>query len=200
VGQLITNWVSGGGLAAVFVLMLVNGCGIPAPSEVTMPLAGYFASQGHLNVVAVVVAGILGNFCGALIAYALARRFGERLLLGPGRRLGISHSHLELSERAFARYGYPLVFFGRFLPVVTTYVSFPAGLHRMNVPVFAVLSLFGTAIWCSALTAAGYAVGANYEKLSGPIGKVAIALAALIVVSLVVWYLRGRRRGATHTV
>jgi membrane protein DedA with SNARE-associated domain len=198
VGQLITSWVSGGGIAAVFVLMLVNQCGVPVPSEVTMPLAGYFASQGHLNVVAVVIAGILGNLCGALIAYTVSRRYGERLLLGPGRRVGISPSHLELSERAFRRFGYPIVFFGRFLPVVTTYVSFPAGLHRVNPAAFAVLSLFGAAIWCSVLTAVGYAIGANYDRVSGPIGKVAIVVAALVVAGLVIWYLVGRRQRATR--
>ncbi|MBV8300650.1 MAG: DedA family protein [Candidatus Dormibacteraeota bacterium] len=198
-GQLITNWVTNGGIAAVFVLMVVNQCGIPFPSEVTMPLAGYFASTGHLNVVGVVVAGSLGALVGALIAYTLSRLFGERLLLGPGRHIGISKSHLELSQRAFSRFGYPLVFFGRFLPVFTTYVSFPAGLHRVNPVGFAVLSLAGAAIWCSALTAAGYAIGANYDKVSGPIGKAAIVLAVLIVVALVVWYVRGRRARAART-
>jgi membrane protein DedA with SNARE-associated domain len=196
VGQLITNWVTSGGLAAVFVLMVVNQCGVPFPSEVTMPLAGFLASRGDLNVVAVVVAGALGNLLGALIAYAAARRFGKPLLLGPGRYIGLSASHLELADRAFGRYGYPIVFFGRFLPVVTTYVSFPAGLARMNPVAFSILSLLGATVWCSALTAAGYAIGGNYDKVSGPIGKAAIVVAVLVVIALVAWYVRGRRARA----
>lgn len=192
-GQLVTNWVTGGGIAAVLVLMTINACGIPLPSEVVMPLAGYFASQGHLNVVAVVLAGAFGQLIGSLIAYAISRRYGERVLLGPGRRVGISAHHLHSAERWFGRFGYPTVFFGRFLPVVTTYVSFPAGLARVQPVLFAVLTFAGALVWCSALTAIGYAVGANYTKVSGALGKVAIALAVLVVVGVVVWYLRGRR-------
>jgi membrane protein DedA with SNARE-associated domain len=198
-GQLITNFVNSGGLAAIFVLMLVNQCGVPFPSEVTMPLAGYFAATGHLNVVAAILAGVAGNLVGALIAYAVSRRYGKQLLLGPGRRIGISPSHLELADRAFARYGPAIALFGRFLPVVTTYVSFPAGLARMNPAAFALFTLAGCAIWCSALTAAGYAVGANYAKVSDPIGKAAIVLAVLVVVGVVLWYVRGRRARAARS-
>jgi membrane protein DedA with SNARE-associated domain len=193
VGQLVTNFVTSGGLAAIFVLMLVNQCGIPFPSEVTMPLAGYFAAQGHLNVVAVVVVAVVANLIGALIAYTVSRRFGEQVLLGPGRRLGISNSHVELANRAFARYGPAIALVGRFLPVVTTYVSFPAGVARMNPAAFALFTVIGSAIWCSALTAVGYAVGASYTKFSDPLGKAAIVLAVLVVIGVAVWYVRGRR-------
>jgi len=143
--------------------------------------------------VAVVIAGAAGSLCGSLIAYTLARRFGRPLLLGPGRRVGISPDHLDVADRWFARFGYPAVFFGRFLPVVTTYISFPAGLAKVHPVPFAVLTLGGALVWCSALTALGYGVGANYTRVSGAIGKVAIVLAVLVVLGVVAWYLRGRR-------
>src|SRR6202049_3701463 len=104
-GQLITNWVTGGGIAAVLILMAVESCGIPFPSEVIMPVAGYFAATGRLNLVAVIIAGTVGNLIGSLAAYWLARRFGRPLLLGPGRRVGISESHIDMAARFFARYG-----------------------------------------------------------------------------------------------
>ena len=85
-GQLISNWVTGGGVAVVFVLMAINSCGIPIPSEVIMPVAGVFAASGKLNLAAVIIAGVAGNVVGATVAYTLARRFGRPLLLGPGRR------------------------------------------------------------------------------------------------------------------
>ena len=195
-GDLINHWVSSGGIAVVFLLMLVNGCGIPFPSEVIMPLAGYFAALGRLNVVAVVLAGLAGNFLGALVAYSVARRFGRELLLGPGRRVGISASHLDMADRWFARFGYPAVFVGRLLPIVCTYVSFPAGLARVHPVPFAVLTLLGAAVWCTALTVLGYTVGANYDRFSGAIGKAAIALAVLVVVAVAVWFVRGRRAAA----
>jgi len=199
VGDLINHWVSGGGIAAVFLLMLVNGCGIPLPSEVIMPLAGLLAAGGHLNVVAVIIAGLAGNFLGALVAYAVARRFGRALLLGPGRRVGISASHLDMADRWFARFGYPAVFVGRLLPIVCTYVSFPAGLARVHPVPFAFLTLAGAAIWCTALTMIGYAVGSNYERISGVIGKAAIVLAVLVVLAVVAWFIRGRRAAARRS-
>jgi membrane protein DedA with SNARE-associated domain len=198
VGDLIAHWVTSGGTAIVFVLMVVNGCGIPLPSEVIMPLAGAFAATGRLNVVAVVLAGAAGNLVGGLIAYSLARRYGRALLLGPGRRIGISASHLELADRWFSRFGLPTVFFGRLLPVVCSYVPFPAGLARVHPVPFTILTLLGTLIWCSVLTAIGYGVGANYTRFSGAISKAAIVLAVLVVLAVVAWFIRGRRAAAAR--
>jgi membrane protein DedA with SNARE-associated domain len=192
-GQLITNWVTSGGIAAVLILMAVESCGIPFPSEVIMPVAGYFAATGRLNLVAVIIAGTVGNLIGSLAAYWLARRFGRPLLLGPGRRVGISPRHLDLADRWFGRYGLPAVFFGRLLPAIRTYISFPAGLARVQPVWFAVLTFAGALPWCIALALVGYQIGANYDKVAGPIGKVAIVVAVLIVIAVVVWYLRGRR-------
>ena len=193
-GQLISNWVTGGGVAVVFVLMAINSCGIPIPSEVIMPVAGVFAASGRLNLAAVIIAGVAGNVVGATVAYTLARRFGRPLLLGPGRRVGISASHLDLADRWFARFGLPAVFFGRMLPVVCTYISFPAGLARVPPVRFVLLSLAGAIPWCTGLAFLGYAIGSNYDRVAGPIGKAAIVIAVLIVLGLLAWFIRGRRR------
>jgi len=192
-GQLITNWVTGGGIAAVLILMAVESCGIPFPSEVIMPVAGYFAATGRLNLVAVIIAGTVGNLIGSLAAYWLARRFGRPLLLGPGRRIGISPRHLDLADHWFARYGLPAVFFGRLLPVIRTYISFPAGLARVQPVWFGVLTFAGALPWCIALALVGYQIGANYDKVAGPLGKAAIVIAVLVAIGLVAWYIRGRR-------
>jgi membrane protein DedA with SNARE-associated domain len=198
-GGVIGQWVTSGGIFVVFALMLLNSCGLPFPSEVIMPVAGVLAATGHFNIVTVIVAGILGSLVGALIAYVLARRFGRPLLLGPGRRIGISASHLDLADRWFARFGLPTVFFGRMLPVICTYISFPAGLAKVPPVWFGVLSLLGSTVWVTFLALVGYGVGANYTKVAGPIGKVAIGIAALVVIALVAWYVRGRRRAAARS-
>ena len=199
-GSLINNWVTSGGIAAVLLLMVIESCGIPFPSEVIMTVAGYFASQGKLNLVAVILAGAVGNLLGSLLAYWLARRFGRSLLLGPGRYVGISSSHLEAADRWFARYGLAAVLVGRVLPVVRTYISFPAGLARVQPGWFALLTFVGALPWCAALAVVGYEVGANYTKVSDPIGKAAIVIAVLVVVGIVVWYVNGRRRAARRSV
>jgi membrane protein DedA with SNARE-associated domain len=198
-GGVIGQWVTSGGILIVLVLMLINSCGVPFPSEVIMPVAGVLAATGHFNIVAVIVAGIVGNVIGALIAYSLARRFGRPLLLGPGKRIGISASHLDLADRWFARFGLPTVFFGRMLPVICTYISFPAGLAKVQPVWFATLSLLGSTVWVTFLGVLGYEVGANYTKVSGPISKIAIGFAVLIVIAVVVWYVRGRRRAASRS-
>lgn len=198
-GGVIGQWVTSGGILIVLVLMLINSCGVPFPSEVIMPVAGVLAATGHFNIVAVIVAGIIGSVIGALIAYSLARRFGRPLLLGPGRRVGISPSHLDLADRWFARFGLPTVFFGRMLPVICTYISFPAGLAKVQPVWFVTLSLLGSTVWVTFLGVLGYEVGANYTKVSGPISKIAIAFAVLILIAVIVWYVRGRRRAASRS-
>ena len=189
----LTNFVASYGLLAVFVLMVVESCGVPFPSEVTMPVAGLLAAAGHLNLGAVILTGAFANLVGSLIAYWLAARWGEPLLLGPGRYAGIRRHHLDIADGWFRRWGLPAVFFGRMLPVVRTYISFPAGLARVDLSRFAILTFFGALPWCAALALAGYLLGKNYERISAPIEKAAIVIAVLVAAGLVVWYLRGRR-------
>jgi membrane protein DedA with SNARE-associated domain len=198
VSSAITHWITGGGIVLVFVLMAAESCGVPFPSEVIMPFAGFLAAQGHISLVGAILAGTLGNVAGSLIAYALAARFGRPLLLGPGRRIGISASHLDLADRWFDRHGLAAVLIGRVLPVVRTYISFPAGLARVEPVPFTVLTAVGALPWCIALAAGGYAVGANYDRISGPIEVVAVILAALVVAIVVAWFVRGRRRAASR--
>ena len=192
----VSNFVASYGLVAVFLLMVFESCGVPFPSEVVMPTAGLLAAAGHLNLGAAILAGALGNLVGSLIAYGLAARFGEPLLLGPGRYIGIRRHHLEIANGWFQRWGLWAVFFGRVLPVVRTYISFPAGLARVNLPWFAILTFAGALPWCTALALVGYILGRNYDKISGPVEKVAIALALLVVAAVAVWYVRGRRETA----
>lgn len=194
----ITHWVTTGGVALVFLLMAAESCGVPFPSELIMPFAGYFASQGHLSLTGAIAAGTVGNVAGSLVAYALAARFGRPLLLGPGRWIGISGSHLDLADRWFERHGLTAVLVGRVLPVVRTYISFPAGLARVEPVRFTLLTALGALPWCAALALGGYAVGANYDRISGPIQVIAYALAVLVVALLVAWLVRGRRRAAAR--
>ena len=161
-----------------------------------MPTAGLLAASGQMNLAAAIVVGAFGNLVGSLIAYLLAARFGEPLLLGPGRYVGIRRHHLELADGWFQRWGLVAVFFGRLLPVIRTYISFPAGLARVELARFSLLTFAGALPWCAALAYAGYALGRNYDRISGPVEKSAIVIALLVAVALVIWYLRGRREAS----
>ena len=188
----LSNFIAGYGLLAVFVLMVAESCGFPFPSEVIMPTAGLLAATGHMNLVAVIVAGAAANLVGSLIAYGLAARFGEPLLLGPGRFIGIRRHHLELADGWFRRWGLLAVFVGRVLPVIRTYISFPAGLARIDLLRFSILTFGGALPWCAALAIVGYVLGRNYDRISGPVEKGAIVIALLVVIAVVAWYVRGR--------
>ena len=198
IGGFVHDVVRDHGVGAVLGLMAVESCGIPFPSEVIMPVAGAVAAGAiagaHLGLGAAIVAGAAGNLIGSLVAWFLAARFGEPLLLGPGRYIGISRSHIELADRFFQRRGLIAVLVGRVLPVIRTYISFPAGLARVRLLPFAALTFLGALPWCAGLAVAGYEVGANYDRISGPIEKAAIVIAALLVAAVAGWFVRGRRR------
>lgn len=189
----LSDLIASYGLVAVFVLMVCESCGFPFPSEVIMPTSGLLASAGHMNLVAAIVAGALANLVGSLIAYGLAARFGEPLLLGPGRYIGIRRHHLELADGWFRRWGLLAVLVGRVLPVIRTYISFPAGLARVELVRFSALTFIGALPWCAALALVGYALGRNYDRISAPIEKAALVVAALVVIVVVIWYVRGRQ-------
>ena len=193
--EAVSNFVAAYGLVAVFVLMVAESCGIPFPSEVVMPTGGLLAATGHIpeGLVAVIFAGAAANLVGSLIAYVLAARFGEPLLLGPGRYVGIRRHHLEIADGWFQRWGLVAVFVGRVLPVIRTYISFPAGLARVDLLRFSILTFVGALPWCAALALVGYVLGRNYERISGPLEKGAIVIALLVAAAVAVWYFRGRR-------
>jgi membrane protein DedA with SNARE-associated domain len=188
----VSNFIAAYGLIAVFVLMVAESCGLPFPSEVIMPTGGILAATGHMNLVAAIIAGAAANLVGSLIAYGLAARFGEPLLLGPGRYVGIRRHHLEIADGWFKRWGLLAVLIGRVLPVVRTYISFPAGLARVDLARFSILTFVGALPWCAALALAGYELGKNYDRISGPVQKAAIVIALLVVLVVIVWYWRGR--------
>ena len=188
----VSNFIASYGLFAVFVLMVAESCGFPFPSEVIMPTSGLLAAAGHMNLVAAIFAGAVANLVGSLIAYAVAARWGEPLLLGPGRYIGIRRHHLEIADGWFQRWGLLAVLIGRVLPVIRTYISFPAGLARFEPSRFSILTFVGALPWCAALAIVGYVLGKNYDRISGPVEKGAIVIALLVVIVVVVWYVRGR--------
>jgi len=188
----LTNLVDSYGVWAVLVLMAFESCGVPFPSEIVMPSAGLLAATGHLNLAEAILAGAVGNLAGSLVAFALASRFGEPLLLGPGRWIGIRAHHVEIADGWFQKWGLWSVLIGRVLPVIRTYISFPAGLAHIRLVPFAILTFVGALPWCAALTLVGYTLGKNYERVSGPIQLAAIVIALLVAIVVVAWWFRGR--------
>jgi membrane protein DedA with SNARE-associated domain len=201
--QALINLVGTWGYIAIFVTMVGESAGLPISSEIVVPLGGALASQGKLGLggpivelVLVVLVSSLANLTGSLIAFWLTRRYGERVVLSrAGRRLGLSRGHLRLANRFFDRFGLWAVFVGRLLPIVRTYISFPAGLSRIGYLRFTLATLAGAIPWNFALAYAGYNLGQHYETVAATLGPFAIPIAIAVVLLLAVVWWFGRKAG-----
>ena len=138
----------------------------PIPSEIIMPLGGFFVYQQKLNFYFLVFWGLFGTLLGSLPWYYLGRLVNEKKLSNfldkKGKYLGISSSDLSKSKRWFEKYGVSLVFWGRLVPGIRTLISVPAGIELMPLRKFLIWTTFGSLIWVTFLTYAGYLFGENY--------------------------------------
>ena len=182
------------GYGAIFAAMFLENLFPPIPSELIMPLGGFYVRSGQLALVPVVLAGLLGTVLGALPWYGIGRLVNEerieQWLARHGRWIGISPRELHRSRTWFNRHGTALVFWGRLIPGIRTLISVPAGIELMPLTPFLIWTTAGSLIWTLLLTLAGYALGeayVNVELWLEPVAKVVKVLLVLAVSGLVVW-------------
>ena len=197
VQHLLETW----GYLAVFVLTVLESACIPIPSEVTLGLGGALASgaviggaQGHLSLGLVIIVGIAGSVCGSLLAYVVGRTGGRTLVDRYGKYVLLSHSDLDTAEAWFSRRGEWMVLYGRVLPFVRTFISLPAGMARMNVAKFTILTAIGVSLWVTLLTVIGYALGGSWNKMIKLFGVAGYVIAAAFVVLVAVFMVRRYKR------
>lgn len=163
----IVSWIVGTvslwGYPGIVALMFLESSFFPFPSEVVIPPAGYLAAQGEMSLTLVIASGIIGSILGACFNYWLAVRWGRPLFERYGRYFLISAKTLDRADLFFARHGHISTFIGRLMPGIRQYISLPAGLARMNLPVFMVFTGLGADIWVVILALAGYLIGNNQE-------------------------------------
>lgn len=190
------------GYVGLFALLLAENLFPPIPSEAILPLAGFLAGQGELNVVLAIAVSTAGSLAGALILYALGHRGGRALILRHGRLLRLEAEHLERSEAWFRRRGDWVVLLARCVPLLRSAVSVPAGTLRMPILRFTVLTTIGSAIWNTALIGAGWLLGNEWDAISGAVGaasRVILVVVVALIAALGVWWWRRRPRpGAEH--
>jgi membrane protein DedA with SNARE-associated domain len=200
IGDWVRDVVTSSGYPGLAALILIENLFPPIPSELILPLAGFYVGKGDLNFILAVLAATAGAVAGALIIYAISRFGGRRVLLRYGRILRIREKDLDRADDWFDRYGWWIVLGGRLIPGARSLVSIPAGLSEMPVGRFLALTTVGSAIWNTALVGAGWALGSNYDKVAsivGPMSTVVIAVLAVSLIAGTVWLLRrGRRRRA----
>jgi membrane protein DedA with SNARE-associated domain len=159
----------------------------PLPSEVILPLAGFTASRGDLNLLAVLLWTTAGSVVGAIALYAIGALLGrDRTVALAGRIPLVKASDVERTEAWFARHGTKAVFFGRMVPIFRSMISLPAGVERMRLPVFLALTTAGSAIWNALFVLAGYGLGSRWHQVSDWVGlysRAVLAAAGLAVLA-----------------
>ncbi|MUN29311.1 DedA family protein [Sulfuracidifex metallicus] len=169
----------------LLVLMFLEALGLPVPSEVIMPLAGYFSSQGQYNLVGAILIGTLGAMIGSLFDYFIASRIGEPILLRYGKYIKLNQSNLMKMYSWFNSYGVFAVFFARFLPALRALISYPAGLVRMNIGRFSIATLLGQLIWNGVLAYVGFLFGKNYSTVVGQIDHLVYVITIILIIVLI---------------
>lgn len=190
IGGWIVGVISAMGYGGVVFLMAIESANIPLPSEIIMPFSGFLVSRGELNLWLVGLAGAVGCVVGSAFSYWLGFWGGRPLVTKYGKYILISHHDLDLADRWFRKRGEITIFVGRLLPVVRTFISFPAGISRMNFARFLLYSFLGSLPWCLALALIGQKMGENWENLRSYFHKFDYIILVLILAGLVWWIWR----------
>jgi len=170
----------------------------PAPSEIIMPFAGYLVYAGRFTLHGAALAGAVGCIVGSIPAYYLGQYGGRPLIERYGKYVLLSRHELDLADRLFARWGQWVVLAARLLPVIRTFIAFPAGVARMNMTKFIVYTFVGSYPWCYALAWAGMKLGEQWDqdpRLKAAFHRFDLAIGILIVVA-VAWFVWHKLRAA----
>jgi membrane protein DedA with SNARE-associated domain len=192
----VEHFLKSAGYGAVFVLSFISSMGLPVGAELAIIGGGAYAhgvqgeSRPFLNLAVVIILATLGEVLGSGAGYAIGRYGGRALVDRVGKYVLLTHKDLDRAEAWFERRGEPFVLFGRFIPLLRSFVSFAAGLGEMAVGKFAVLTIIGCAIWCTALSVIGYNLATTYTSIVNGFSYAGYVLAALAVlaVGVVFWH------------
>lgn len=201
-----SHFVRDAGLPGIFALMAISSACIPIPSEVVMLFAGFAvadpgqsASQHHMTMTGVILAGLLGTMVGSWLAYAVGRGGRLELMERHGAKVHMGPNQIERADRWFARYGEAAVLFGRLIPLVRAFVSLPAGIARMPLGRFTLFSLLGAIPWTVALALAGHALGSDWTSVRKGFEYVDYAIVACVAIGIVYAIVRRRTRSRPAT-
>ncbi len=193
--QFLTGLFQSMGWTGVVGIMILESANIPIPSEVTMPLAGWLLvqAQGGTWWEAILLGGLLGGLgctAGSMINYAIGYYGGRPLVENYGKYIMINPDDLDRADRWFARWGRWTSFISRLLPIVRTFISFPAGVARIRFWSFTALSFAGSFIWCGLLALGGWYFGDHWEELRAIMRPFDIPIAVVILAGLAYYIYR----------
>jgi membrane protein DedA with SNARE-associated domain len=161
---LLVSLIASGGYAAVVLLMAIQSACIPIPSEVIMPLAGYALAHTQMQLVLLATVASLASNLGSIPAYWVGAKGGRPMVERYGSWMLLSRRDLDRVDHFFARYGSITVLIGRMLPIIRTFIAFPAGVARMNQTRFHLYTFIGSWPWCYVLAYVGMKLGASFNS------------------------------------
>ncbi len=184
------------GYFGIFIMTFIENTFIPIPAEITLIPAGYLVQRGEMHGVAVLLVSSLGTLAGSTANYYIAYFFGRKLFTNKGKYFFVNQSKLEKIEKFFASHGAISVFTGRFLPGIKHFISFPAGLAKMDIKTFCLYTFAGGVIWCAVLISLGYMIGENellIKKYLKQVNFVFLILVSAMVVAYYIWKKRTKK-------
>jgi membrane protein DedA with SNARE-associated domain len=193
-GQMVAQY----GYAGLGLTLMVNCMGIPIPSEITLPLSGFAAHSGQMDLVTVMLVAVSAQMAGLFMAYAIARHGGLHLIEKYGHYMFIRHKHIMKAQKLFAREGSQIILVGLCLPGVHGYMGYPAGLARMNVWLFGVLAFIGSVVWAGVLVTLGYVAGQHLDKIMAAFHSAALVVVAVLAVGGILYWYSKRYKRARH--
>lgn len=176
------------GYLGVVLLMGIESANIPLPSEVIMPFSGFLVFEGRFTLWGIALAGGLGCMLGSWLSYWVGAKGGRPLIEKWGKYILISHHDLDIADGWFKRWGMAAAFFGRLLPVIRTFISFPAGISKVNFWKFSLYTFVGSVIWSYFLGWVGFKLGENWDSLRAYFHKFDYAIVGIILLGLI-WYI-----------
>ncbi|WP_320420377.1 DedA family protein [Mammaliicoccus lentus] len=196
--QWITDFMTQYGYVGIFILVFLEYIIHPFPSEIVLTFAGFMTTQSNLSIVVVCILAVVGAVLGALVLYGIGAWIGEeriyRLIHKHGKYIGIKTKDLDKTITWLNKYGNWAIFIGRFIPIVRTLISLPAGITKMNIPLFIVLTAIGTGMWNILLIVLGMTLGSHWHKIiefASIYSKLFIFIIAIIVLYVLYrWFKR----------
>ncbi|MDO8684895.1 MAG: DedA family protein [Armatimonadota bacterium] len=194
----LTKWMTdvfgSMGYLGIILFMGIESACIPLPSEVIMPVSGYLVSTGKFNIWWTGVSGALGCVWGSVAAYYAGLYGGRPFIEKYGKYVLIRKRDIDRADRWYSKYGVAVIFFSRLLPVVRTFISFPAGMHKVNMFKFVIYTFLGSFPWCLALAYAGKVMGDNGKEIgqirkavSGYFHGADVVIGVVLVVMFALW-------------
>ena len=187
IANFILEVINKGGYLGDFILMALESCNIPIPSEVVMPFSGFLVHQKIFSLVVLAVIGALGNLFGSLVSYFIAFKLKDGVKGFFEKSKFFYHDYIK-AENFFNRFGEKSILIARVLPIVRTYISFPAGFFKVNLFKFSIYTFFGSLVWSYFLAYLGFYLGENWQILESYFRRFDY-LILIVIVGILCYYI-----------